>query len=177
MSSSLGTNVMADDNLIPGQTYTFTFKLENYFFNPGQQKAQNSLVNYAPDYLGNLMVTQNSGLGPLTNYYAVTFTYAADGSDVASDVAAAMIAAFAAGGDNFSLSAMSMGATGLSASTDVGAIASGAGHAVGDVIGDAVDAATDNVSFDVVLVIVAVVGAAWLLFEFGGVGSLRRKAA
>jgi hypothetical protein len=153
-----GTTVQADDNLIPGQSYTFTFDLGNWLSLP----SENSVL---------------AELGLFTNYYNVTFTYTGDGSDVASEVAAAMVSAFAQGGDKFSLASMAMGTAGQSFQTDVSAIATGAGKTVGDAVGGVVQGATSNVSFDVVLVFAVVIGAAVLLFELGGVSGLKRSLA
>jgi hypothetical protein len=172
-----GTTVQADDNLIPGQSYTFTFDLGNWLSLPSENSVLAELGNYAPDFIGNARVVQSSGLGLFTNYYNVTFTYTGDGSDVASEVAAAMVSAFAQGGDKFSLASMAMGTAGQSFQTDVSAIATGAGKTVGDAVGGVVQGATSNVSFDVVLVFAVVIGAAVLLFELGGVSGLKRSLA
>ena len=183
MASASGTTVAPDDNLVPGQTYTFVLKLLNYITDPGQSKVQAEILQNAPNFLGSLMVQAQSGLSPFTTYYNVTFTYTGDGSDVASDVAAAIIAACAAGtgswtgGDNFELVSMNSGAVGESIQTDVSKIATGAGKTVGDALGGAAAAATSNVSFDVLLVVVGLVALGWVLFEFGGVSGVKARLA
>lgn len=170
---NLGTIVPADANLIPGQTYTFTFTLGNWFSLPSESKVVNELASSAPDFISNVSVKESSGLSPLTNYYDVTFTYTGDGSDVASDVAAAMIAAFSAGGDSFSLSAMNGGAAGLSAATDVTQTLGTVGSALGTGLGNALNNTTSGLGATWTIIIVLGL-AAVLLFEVGGVSGLKK---
>jgi hypothetical protein len=176
-AAQIGATVLPDDNLLPGQSYTFVFTLKNWFSMPSQATVAGELQANAPDFLTNVQVVSTSGVGLLTNYYNVTFTYRGDGSDVASDVAASMLAAFAAGGDSFEVTAMTQGYTGYSAASDVSGAGAALGSTIGNTIGNAASAATSNFSFDVVLAIAAVFGIAWLLFEVGGLSGLKARMA
>jgi hypothetical protein len=181
--SSPGTIVAADDNLVPGQTYTFTFTLKNLLSMPSGATLISELSQNAPAFISNVQVNSQSGLGLLTNYYDVTFTYSGDGSDVASDVAAEMVSAFAAGtggffgGDSLELTSMNSGTVGLSAASDASAVGAGVGSTVGNLLGSAASAATQNASFDILLVIALVIGGAVLLFELGGVSGVKKQFA
>lgn len=93
-----------DENMIPGQTYTFQFKLNNYIEVPRNTTIQQDLQQNAPTFVQNsLQVTSPSSItNPLGLTYNVQFTYAGDGSDVISDVANELISAVSAGsGDTF----------------------------------------------------------------------------
>ena len=86
-----------DDNLVPGQTYTFQFKLSNWFGVPSTDIVQTDITNNAPNFVEDLQVTSPS----LTSLYNCQFTYNGDGSDVVSDVASSLAAAIKTGsGDN-----------------------------------------------------------------------------
>lgn len=88
-----------DDNLTNGRTYTLQFEDENWITsNVG--KLQQDLVDNAPDFLGSLQV-QPETYGLTKSFLNVQFTYEGDGSDVVSDVANAMIAAFESSRDTF----------------------------------------------------------------------------
>lgn len=85
-----------DDNLIPGQTYTFTFQQNNYFLPASQSGIMGDLDAQAPDFVTNYIV----GFAPQIGHdelVVITFTYGGDGSDVVNDVAQALIAAALAG--------------------------------------------------------------------------------
>jgi len=170
------STVAPDDNLLPGQTYTFSFSLGNWFSLPSTSAVQAELAANAPNFISNVQVQQKSGIGLLTNYYDVTFTYTGDGSDVASDVASEMIAAFAAGGDSFSLTSMDAGSVGSSAQQDLTAGAGIVGNTVGTAVGNALNQA--GVGLGTGWTIVIVLGlAAVILFEIGGVSGIRRSFA
>ena len=101
MAAALGTSlpVLAlDDNLVNGQTYTFQFQLANLLFSPDTNTVLNDLYTQAPDFLTSVGVTFSEGLS--SYFMNVQFTYEGDGSDVVSDVASAMVAAFLAGSND-----------------------------------------------------------------------------
>lgn len=172
-AAALGTQVPADANLLPGQSYTFSFGLGNWFTLPSEATVLAELQNYAPDFISNAQVREMSGLSPLTNYFDVTFTYVGDGSDVASDVAAEMIQAFSQGGDKFSLNAMNMGTVGLSAASDVSQALGSVGDALGTGLGNALSKTTAGLGATWTIIIVLGI-AAVLLFEVGGVAGLKK---
>ncbi len=92
--------LVLDDNLVNGHTYSFQFELGNLITNPSVATLQTDIVNIAPDFITSLQVTKQSGIGLLTNYVFVTFTYEGDGSDVVSDVVNSLITAFATGSND-----------------------------------------------------------------------------
>lgn len=170
-----GTVVQPDDNLISGQTYTFSFRLGNWFSLPSENAVAAEITNYAPDFIGNVQVKQASGLSPLTNYFDITFTYHGDGSDVASDVAQEFVSAFAQGGDKFSLESMNMGSVGLSAASDIGQITGGIGSTVGAGVGNLLSQTLSGLGtgWTIVLVLGLI---AVILVETGGVRAMRDSA-
>lgn len=107
-------NVQLDDNLVNGQTYVFQFQLTNRLLNPSVSTVLNDVVSQAPDFLTSVGVTMTVGLSAL--FYNVQFTYEGDNTDVVSDVANSLVAAFSAGSnDNF----LFLGGTTGSAPPDV----------------------------------------------------------
>lgn len=97
----MATASAADDNMIPGQTYTFEFSLDNLITRPATSKIQSDLQSNAPDFVNtNLVVTTPQTVNPFSNVYDVQFTYTGDGSDVVSDVAAAIIEAIKSGSND-----------------------------------------------------------------------------
>ena len=88
-----------DENTVPGQTYTFQFKLNNYIEVPRNTTIQQDLVQNAPNFVQqSLQVTSPSSVtNPLGLTYNIQFTYGGDGSDVISDVANELIASVSAG--------------------------------------------------------------------------------
>jgi hypothetical protein len=98
-----------DDNLVNGAQYTFVMQCTNVFSNPTAATMQTDLVANAPDFLIAINVVKETGTGD-SNYYNVAFTYEGDGSDVVSDVAAAMVAAFAQGSNDSFVYAVGFGA-------------------------------------------------------------------
>ena len=162
--------VQLDENLVNGRTYTFQLKCTNWLLLPSADKVQQDLVDYAPDFLTSLAVTS-----PFTmSLYNVQFTYEGDGSDVVSDVAAAMVAACSAGsGDNMTL----VGAVAAPASAITVSVSNAAAqaeqatsNAVNKVVGDTVGAATGAVNKALVgllpLLIVAVALILYVLPSF-----------
>lgn len=88
-----------DDNLIPGQTYTFQFKNSNWIESFSTDTVTSDITANAPSFVSSLQVTQPS----LTSLYNVQFSYSGDGTDVVSDVANELIAAVQTGsGDSMS---------------------------------------------------------------------------
>jgi hypothetical protein len=112
--SSVGVNpnpqvIPLNANLVNGQTYTSSFICNNWVVNPSDSTVLNDIVAQAPDFLTSVGVTDLLGV------YKVTFTYEGDGSDVLSDVQAAIVAAIlAVSGDNFTAGVTYQG-TGVSA--------------------------------------------------------------
>lgn len=111
----MSTLAQLDENMIPGQTYTFQLLLENYITNPSPPTIQSDLVQNAPNFVqGSLQVTkadtnvsggisENPLINWLKNYINIQFTYNGDGSDVISDVANELIASIKTGSnDNYS---------------------------------------------------------------------------
>jgi hypothetical protein len=173
-----GQVVNANDNLVPNSTYTFTFTLGNILIQPDVTTLETDLVNNAPDFIASVQMSWSSGIGLLTNYLNVTWTYSGDGTDVASDVWNAMINAFSSGSnDSFTFTAASMGTVGQSAQTDIVGAAQAVGSTVGSAIGAGVGAATSNTTFDIVLVVGGLILVGVLLFEVGGVSGLKETFA
>ena len=134
-----------DDNLRSGFTYTFTFVLDNYFTQPSINTILADLDTYAPSFLGSVGASWSAGLGLFTNYLNVTFTYIGDGSDVVSDVAAELIAAFAGGSnDDFTFTQASTGTAGISSVSAATALGNAVGTGVGSTLGTAVQGATSG---------------------------------
>lgn len=115
------TQAALDDNLVPGQTYTFVFKLGNLITLPDAAAIQNDLQQYGPSYMGSLGVSQSSGFGLFTNYYNATFTYQGDGSDVISDVGSELASAVQQGSnDSLVFQYANIGVGGASATAELG---------------------------------------------------------
>lgn len=89
-----------DDNLVPGQTYTFQLKDENRIMSIRADAMTQDITNYAPSFIGSLQVSVYEAIS--SENYNVQFTYQGDGSDVVSDVANSLIAAVKQGGDSVS---------------------------------------------------------------------------
>lgn len=179
-----GAVAQPDDNLVNGRTYTFTFELQNWLLSPSVATIQQDIVSSAPDFLTSVMVTTRSGLGLLTNYYDVQFTYEGDGSDVVSDVANALIAAFAAGSNDQFTFVQALAATADQIPNVAGAavqagglVLAQAGTAVGTAAGQITSGTLGGVTsglgawFVPVVLVLAVI----LLFQLGGVGGVKRS--
>lgn len=133
-----------DDNMIPGQTYTFQLKLSNWITSPSTPVLQQDLIGYAPEFVGNnLQVTIADTLWVLNDTFNIQFTYNGDGTDVISDVASQLIAAIKQGSnDDFSF----VGAVAdTAASTNTGVLQNAA-DSVGDAINKALGGATKSVA-------------------------------
>lgn len=136
-----------DDNLINGRTYTFQFKCANWFcLSDISSTLANDIYANAPDFITSLQVTSPA----LTSLYNVQFTYEGDGTDVVSDLANSLVAAFQVGSSD----AMTfLGAVAAPASAVVVSIANatatieqGASNAVNKVVTDAAKTATGAVN-------------------------------
>jgi hypothetical protein len=102
--------VMPDANMVNGQTYTFSFNLNNWFFHPDPQTLVADLQNWGPQYLSAVIATWPGNVNPASNVLAVTFTYIGDGSDVIADAAQEFITAFKQGSnDDFSFATADVG--------------------------------------------------------------------
>lgn len=131
-----------DDNMIPGQTYTFQLKLANWIAVPSTGTVQQDLISNAPSFVGNdLQVTSPT----FTSLYNCQFTYNGDGTDVISDVAYQIIAACSSGSnDDFTF----VGAVADTAQSITVSV-SNAAKTVSDTVGDAVSKATSGAAKDV----------------------------
>lgn len=89
----MATLAQPDDNLVPGQTYTFQFNSAGLQWPPSAADVQSALTNNAPTFLSDLQVTSPF----TTTLYDCQFDYSGDGSDVVSDVASSMITAIQTG--------------------------------------------------------------------------------
>ena len=138
--------IQADDNLQPGITYTFTFVLANLITKPSVQTILADLDNQAPAFLGSVTASWSGNLVAwLTNYLNVTFNYVGDGSDVVSDVANELIAAFANGsGDDFTFEQATSGTAGVTAGSAATALGQAVGTGVGETVGAAVQKTTSG---------------------------------
>lgn len=85
-----------DDNLIPGQTYTFQLKNNNLILIPSANTIQQDIQAQAPSFVSNIQVTSPT----LTALYNCQFNYTGDGTDVVSDVANELIAAIKTGSND-----------------------------------------------------------------------------
>jgi hypothetical protein len=139
-----------DDNLQSGITYTFTFELQNIFSMPSTSVILADVANVAPSFVSSPSASWASGVGLLTNYLNVTFTYSGDGSDVASDVAASLIQAFQQGSnDDFTFTQATGGTAGVTALSSTTAAVSQVATGVGEVAGTAIGATVQNASSSV----------------------------
>jgi len=135
-------SMQADDNLITGYTYTFTFQDDDYVFAPSASDLINGLTQYAPDFITSVSV-QDVGKSSFFQggQVNVTFTYSGDGSDVASDVWNDMISAWSKTGTlGYSLHFVSgeVGSQGVTPQNPVSA-------SVNQVVSPVVNAATQAV--------------------------------
>jgi hypothetical protein len=145
------TPLANDDNLSPGITYTFTFELENWFSMPSVSTVLADITSQMADFISSPSASWSSGIGPLTNYLNVTFTYSGDGSDVVSDVANEFLAAFQTGSnDSYSYVQAVSGGGGITALTSVNnavsSVATTAGSAVGTAVGAAAQGAASGIA-------------------------------
>lgn len=178
------TPLQLDDNLVNGQTYTFSFELKNWITSPSVQAIEQDITDQAPDFLTSVQVTiRPQLLHFLTTYYDVQFTYEGDGSDVVSDLASALTAAFSAGSnDNFAFTqAIGASASALpsTAIAQAGSVLSEAGNQVGTAAGNIVQNTLGGTTkgLGAWLVPVILVLGVILLFQLGGVSGVRRSLA
>lgn len=183
---ALDTNPMQlDDNLANGQTYTFVFQLQNLFFTPSESTLLNDIVAQAPDFLTSVQVTHQERFFS-GDYFNVQFTYEGDGSDVVSDVASSIVAAFKAGSDDNLTFVQAIGAPATAVATQAiqavqsaGSVLVQAGQQVGSAAGQVtagtLGGATSGLGAWLVPVIL-ILGIV-LLFQLGGVSGIRRSVA
>lgn len=170
-----------DDNLQSGQTYTFTFVLANVFSMPSVSTIMDDMQQMPDSILGSVSASFSSGVGLLTNYLNVTFTYVGDGGEVVSDVANLFIDAFNNGsGDHFTFQQAVGGTAGITALSSVATVANDAGAAVGNtagaIIGGAASGAASNLGFSG-WALVGVVGLGLLAYIMATTGIGRRALA
>jgi hypothetical protein len=144
----MDTVLQNDDNLQGGITYTFTFQLGNWITEPSVATLLADIANQAPSFISSPSGSLYHYL-PGIDYYNITFNYTGDGSDVVSDVAQSLIAAFNSGSnDAFSFVQATSGSAGVNnvsiaqggvqkATTAVGDVANQIGKGVGSGIGGA----------------------------------------
>jgi hypothetical protein len=134
----MATVSQPDDNMIPGQTYTFQLNEGGISWLASAADVQSALIANAPDFIGDLQVTSPF----TTSLYNCQFTYKGDGSDVIADVGAALVAAANQGtGKTFTF----QGAVQATAQ-EVAVTPGNAAAKVGDAISGAVKKATDDAS-------------------------------
>lgn len=127
-----------DDNMVPGQTYTFQFKNSNLIESFSTDTVTQDIANNAPSFISNVQVTSPS----LTSLYNCQFTYSGDGTDVISDVANELIAAVQTGSSD---SMTFIGAVADTASSITISLSSAA-QSVSDTVGNAVNNAVQGVA-------------------------------
>jgi hypothetical protein len=118
-----------DDNLVPGQTYTFQLKSEDIIEIVFATTVTKDINDNAPSFVSDLHVTSPFS----TSLYDVQFNYTGDGTDVVSDVANILIAAVQQGSSD---SMSFVGAVADTAQT----ITVTPGNAVGQVTSSVTDA-------------------------------------
>ena len=170
-----------DDNMVPGQTYTFTFVLGNWITMPSVATILQDIQAQAPDFIQNASASWSSGLWITTNYLNVTFTYGGDGSDVISDVGAALVAAFATGSnDTFtfqSANASGVGVTvGMQVQAAAGAVTQAAGGALSSVTSSVASGAQNLLTPVEIALGIVVVLAVVLIYTIGKSGGLKTPA-
>lgn len=170
-----------DDNLQSGQTYTFTFTLDNYLSMPSVAQVLADMDQMPSGILGSVSASWSSGVGLLTNLLNVTFNYIGDGGDVVSDVATLFIEAFNNGsGDHFSFTQAASGTAGITALSSISQTANDAGAAVGNaagaVVGGVASGAASNLGFSG-WTLVLIIGLGFLAYIMATTGIGRRALA
>jgi hypothetical protein len=165
-----------DDNMIPGQTYTFQLKCTNLLTLPSSGTIQSDLQNNAPSFVADLQVTSPT----LTSLYNCQFTYSGDGTDVIADVANSLIAAIGQGSSDSFVFVGAVADTAQSITITPGS----ATQKVVDTVGDAIHNATQGAASDIagaaqkvltpieVLLVIAVGLVALLIFTSGKAGGV-----
>jgi hypothetical protein len=92
--------IETDANMVPGQSYTFTFQLGNWFSHPDITTILADLGQWGPTYAQSISATWMPNINPFLNLLTVTFTYSGDGSDVIADAGAEFIQAFKQGSND-----------------------------------------------------------------------------
>lgn len=138
----MSTLSQPDDNMIPGQTYTFQLKCTNYVLLPSTDTIQVDIGNNAPEFVADLHVTSPS----LTSLYNCQFTYQGDGSDVITDVANSLIAAIGAGSSDSFTFVGAVPDTAQSITISPGSAAQKVSDAVGDAVNKATQGAAKNIA-------------------------------
>jgi hypothetical protein len=131
-----------DDNLIPGGTYTFQFKSNNLIWQPSNETLAAEIEANAPSFISSLNITAPPLLS--RELYNAQFTYSGDGTDVVSDVAASIIAAAKASGDDIVFTGAAQAPTSavvVNLSTTANVIEQSAASAASKVLTDATAAA------------------------------------
>jgi hypothetical protein len=129
-----------DDNMIPGQTYTFQLNESGFSWLASAADVQNALIANAPDFVGDLQVTSPF----TTSLYNCQFTYKGDGSDVIADVGASLVTAANQGtGKTFTFQG-AVQDTAQSVTVTPGNAASKVGDAISDTIKKAADTASSS---------------------------------
>ncbi len=161
-----------DDNMIPGQTYTFQLKLQNWITSPNTSTVQQDLQANAPDFMGSLQVTEEDTLNPLSNIYDVQFTYNGDGTDVISDVASSLLSAIQQGsGDSFAFIAAYPQAAGSISGTGISDQITGTLTDIVDKLGKQTSKTTQDILTPVEIAVgIVVVLVVFLIFTAGKAG-------
>lgn len=172
----MATLSQPDDNMIPGQTYTFQLNCSNVLTLPSSHTIQSDLEQNAPNFTGNVMVTSPA----LTSLYNCQFTYTGDGSDVISDVANSLIAAIQQGSsdsmvfvgavpDTAQTIAVTPGTAVQKVTDTVGSAISGAAQGAAKTIADSAQTILTPIE---VLLVIAVGLVAILIFTSGKAGGV-----
>jgi hypothetical protein len=124
-----------DDNMVPGQTYTFQLNQTGIAWLASAADVQNALTANAPNFLSNLQVTSPF----TTSLYDCQFTYTGDGSDVVSDVANSIVGAANQGTGKTFVFVGAVPDTASKITISPGNAAAKIGSAVSDAINNAAD--------------------------------------
>lgn len=122
-----------DDNLVPGQTYTFQLKNDNLVWIPSANTIQQDLQQNAPTFVSNLQVLSPT----LTALYNCQFSYSGDGTDVVTDVANELIQAIKQGSNDSMVFVGAVADTAQSITVDLATAA----PKIADTVGNAVNSA------------------------------------
>jgi hypothetical protein len=162
-----------DSGMLPGQTYTFTFELQNWVLSPDVSQIISDLDQYAPQFISYPSAAYGAKPGFFQGaYMTVTFQYSGDGSDIIGDVSNSMIAAFSSGSnDTFSFvqaDSDAISSVGPASGTPGGLDLSG--------IEDALKKAKDNFVPSETTIIAIVVGLIVVAFIMSGGPAVARSA-
>lgn len=174
----MATALQADDNLTPGQTYTFQLKCNATFcFSDLTNTIQNDLAQWGPNFLSALQVSSPS----LTSLYNCQFTYSGDGSDVVADVGAQLVSAVQQGSNDSVIFIGAVGAPASAIAVTPGNAAAQIGAAINQGVQGAVNSATKTAAQGVqniltpievlVVLLAALVGV--LIFTAGKSGGIK----